>query len=78
MKLKTKKLKYFFLLYWIRILVGISLAVLMIIFVFVMLNGVRAWNESESYLRQSQLASYPLQIFLGFSSGLFRAPSTPI
>jgi len=59
-----KKIKFYWKLYWIRILLitcmsllGISLA----IFIF---RGIRAWNESESYLRQSQMAMIPLQLYL--------------
>ncbi|MFA4989116.1 MAG: AAA family ATPase, partial [Candidatus Omnitrophota bacterium] len=32
--------------------------------VFLITIGLRAWNESESYLRQSQLAMIPLQLYL--------------
>jgi len=34
------------------------------IFYFFVTVGLRAWNESESYLRQSQLAMIPLQLYL--------------
>jgi len=36
---------------------GISVVILII-------NGLRAWNEAESYLRESQLAMIPIQLYL--------------
>jgi cell division protease FtsH len=64
MKINWKKVKYYFKLYWLRALL-ISLLVILgislIIFIFI---GLRAWNEAESYLRQSQLAMIPLQLYL--------------
>ncbi|MEK6727522.1 MAG: AAA family ATPase [Candidatus Omnitrophota bacterium] len=38
----------------------------------IIINGIRAWNESESYLRQSQLATYPLQIFIYIIVGIIQ------
>jgi cell division protease FtsH len=69
-----KKFKYFVELYWIRIiLLGVVFGLLMGL-VLLILNGLHAWNESESYLRQSQLALIPLQMFtwgiLGVIQGL--------
>ncbi|MBI4707465.1 MAG: ATP-dependent zinc metalloprotease FtsH [Candidatus Omnitrophica bacterium] len=64
MKINWKKVKYYLKLYWLRALL-ISLLVILgislIIFIFI---GLRAWNEAESYLRQSQLAMIPLQLYL--------------
>ena len=64
MKINWKKVKYYLRLYWLRALL-ISLLVILgislIIFIFI---GLRAWNEAESYLRQSQLAMIPLQLYL--------------
>jgi len=65
-----KKIKYlsklYIQLYWIRIIV-ITLAAGLVISLIVCLKlGIKAWNESESYLRQSQLAVIPIQIYLQF------------
>jgi cell division protease FtsH len=62
--MKLKKLKLFLQLYWIRLtiivlLIGLAVSVVMLISV-----GLRAWNEVESYLKQSQLAMIPLQLYL--------------
>jgi len=51
-------------LHWIKILVIIGLGALGISLVILVINGIRAWNESESYLRQSQMAMIPLQLYL--------------
>ncbi len=63
-----RKIKYYLKitlrLYWIRIIffiAAIALAVSLTIFISL---GLKAWNEAESYLRQSQLAMIPLQIYL--------------
>jgi len=59
-----KKIKYFWRLYWIRIILFTGIALLGISLVIFIIKGLRAWNEAESYLRQSQLAMIPLQLYL--------------
>ena len=59
-----KKIKFYWKLYWIRIVVSIGIITLAISLVIFIVNGIRAWNEAESYLRQSQLAMIPLQLYL--------------
>jgi len=59
-----KKMKLFWKLYWIRIVLITALIALGISLVIVVINGIRAWNEAESYLRQSQLAMIPMQLYL--------------
>ena len=39
----------------------------------IIINGLKAWNESESYLRQSQMASVPLQMFTWGIMGIIQA-----
>ncbi|MFH1640816.1 MAG: AAA family ATPase [Candidatus Omnitrophota bacterium] len=62
--MESKKIKLFLKLYWIRILLFTGLSALGISLIFLVINGIRAWNEAESYLRQSQLAMIPLQLYL--------------
>jgi cell division protease FtsH len=62
--MKWKKLKFFIKLHWLKALLISVLAALGISLVFFIIIGLRAWNESESYLRQSQLAMVPLQLYL--------------
>ncbi|MDD5347200.1 MAG: AAA family ATPase [Candidatus Omnitrophica bacterium] len=59
-----KKFKIYVRLYWIRFLVITILAELAISLVFVVAVGVRTWNQTESYLRETQLAMIPLQLYL--------------
>jgi cell division protease FtsH len=59
-----KKIKFFLGLYWIRIILFAALSLLGVSLVFFLMKGIRAWNEAESYLRQSQLAMIPLQLYL--------------
>ncbi len=59
-----KQVRFYWKLYWIRILVITILAALGISLILVVINGIRAWNEAESYLRQSQLAMIPMQLYL--------------
>jgi len=64
-----KKLKLFIQLYWIRFLV-ISLLILLAVSLIALVTvGLRAWNEVESYLKQSQLAMIPLQLYLQIVMG---------
>jgi cell division protease FtsH len=69
-KFKWYKLKLFWDLYWIRILLGTFVSLLVIALATVIVHGIHAWNEAESYLRQSQLAMYPLQILIWLTMGI--------
>jgi cell division protease FtsH len=62
--MKWKKIKFYWGLYWIRITLLTSMAILGISLIIFIIRGIRAWNEAESYLRQSQLAMIPLQLYL--------------
>lgn len=72
--MKLKELKYYVKLgikiYWVRILLFIGITILCISLIFVISFGMRAWNESESYLRQSQLAVLPIQLYLQLIMGI--------
>jgi len=70
--MNLKKIKFFWKLYWIRILLISAISALGISLVIFLIAGIRAWNEAESYLRQSQLASYPLQMFIWIVVGLIQ------
>lgn len=70
--INAKKLKFYWKLYWIRILFIAIGSALFITLVVIIINGIKAWNESESYLRQSQLATYPLQIFIWIIVGIIQ------
>jgi len=59
-----KKIKFYYKLHWIKILIIGGATALCISLIFFILKGIKAWNESESYLRQSQLAMIPLQLYL--------------
>jgi cell division protease FtsH len=59
-----KKLKFYWKLYWIRIILISAISLLGISLCIFIIKGIRAWNEAESYLRQSQLAMIPLQLYL--------------
>ena len=62
--MKWKKIRFYVRLYWLRTLLIVFLAALAISVVILVVIGMRALNESESYLRQSQLAMIPLQLYL--------------
>lgn len=59
-----KKIRFYWKLYWIRIILFTAITLLGISLVIFIIKGIRAWNEAESYLRQSQLAMIPLQLYL--------------
>jgi cell division protease FtsH len=65
-----QKIKFYWGLYWIRVILITVLSLLGISLIVVIINGIRAWNEAESYLRQSQLATYPLQILIWVTIGI--------
>ncbi|MFA5004595.1 MAG: AAA family ATPase [Candidatus Omnitrophota bacterium] len=59
-----KKFRFYIKLHWLKALLTLVLGGLGISLIFFIIIGLRAWNESESYLRQSQLAMVPLQLYL--------------
>ncbi len=59
-----KKIKFYLKLRWITILIVFTITLLGVSLVILVIKGLRAWNESESYLRQSQMAMIPLQLYL--------------
>lgn len=67
-----KKIKFYWKLYWIRILLATVATVIFVLFNIVIINGLKAWRESESYLRQSQLATAPLQMFIWGVMGIIQ------
>ena len=67
-----KKLKFYWRLYWIRIIIAFAATVIFILLNIVIINGLKAWRESESYLRQSQLATAPLQMFIWSVMGIIQ------
>ncbi|MDI6605968.1 MAG: AAA family ATPase [Candidatus Omnitrophota bacterium] len=68
-----RKIKFYWSLYWIRIIVITLLTILFLTAILLISAGIRAWNESESYLRQSQLAMMPLQMFMWLCMGIVQA-----
>lgn len=67
-----KKLKFYWKLYWIRMILVLVSTVIFILLNIVIISGLRAWKESESYLRQSQLATAPLQMFIWSVMGIIQ------
>lgn len=71
--MKIKKLKLFFQLYWLRFIVTFFLSVLAVSLVILVSVGLKAWGEVEAYLKQSQLAMIPLQLYLQVVMGFIFA-----
>ena len=67
-----KKIKFYWGLYWIRILISTVATLVFILLNIVIISGLKAWRESESYLRQSQLATFPLQMFMWGVMGIIQ------
>lgn len=65
-----KEIKFYWKLYWIRAILAVLLTVIFVILNIIIISGLKAWNQSESYLRQSQLAVAPLQMFQWTVMGL--------
>ncbi|MDD4907842.1 MAG: AAA family ATPase [Candidatus Omnitrophica bacterium] len=59
-----KKFVFYLKLYWIRAVVLTGIVALAISLILFIVKGIRAWNEAESFLRQSQLAMLPLQLYM--------------
>jgi cell division protease FtsH len=67
-----KKIKFYWKLYWIRVILTLVATVIFILLNIVIISGLKAWRESESYLRQSQLATAPLQMFIWSVMGIIQ------
>jgi cell division protease FtsH len=67
-----KKIKFYCRIYWIRITITLICTIIFILLNIVIINGLKAWRESESYLRQSQLAVAPLQMFIWGVMGIIQ------
>ncbi|MFC1753639.1 AAA family ATPase [Thermoproteota archaeon] len=73
MNINWKKIKYFFSLHWMKILLGIFLAALIIGFIMLITAGIDAWNNAGRFMKQSQLAMMPIQLFSYFVMGIVQA-----
>jgi len=71
--MNSKKIRFYFKTYWVRITVITGIIILSISLIILVAKGLRAWNESESYLRQSQLAMLPLSMYTYLIMGLVQA-----
>ncbi|MFC1646554.1 AAA family ATPase, partial [Candidatus Omnitrophota bacterium] len=63
MKFNWKKIKFFFSLHWIKILIGLLVLALITGFIILMVNGVSAWKNASRFMKQQQLAMMPIQMF---------------
>lgn len=68
-----KKIKFYLSIYWIRILLAVAGVILLTTSIVLIVNGIRAWKEAESYVRQSQMAMLPLQMFIYLTMGIVQA-----
>lgn len=59
-----KKIKFFIKLYWIRISLIIVGTILIIAIIVLLVAGINAWRNAGRFMKQSQLAVIPLQLFL--------------
>jgi len=71
--MNSRKIKFYFKLYWVRITVITGIIILGISLIIIVTKGLRAWNESESYLRQSALAQVPITMYVYMIMGLVQA-----
>jgi cell division protease FtsH len=65
-----RTIKFYWKLYWMRIILFAILIALGISLVIFIIKGIQAWNEAESYLRQQQLAMIPLQLYFSLITAL--------
>lgn len=63
MNLNWKKIKFFFSLHWIKIILGLVGLALITGFILLMVNGVHAWKNASRFMKQQQLAMMPIQMF---------------
>ena len=71
-----RKIKFYLNLHWIKLILSVIILATLITTIIIISSGLRAWKESESYLRQTQLASIPLQMFMWMVMGLIQGVIT--
>ncbi len=71
--MEWRKVKFYWKLYWIRILVLAFATLITTTFLILVAHGIKAWNETDSYLRQSQLAALPLSTFTWIVVGIIQS-----
>lgn len=71
-----RKIKFYLNLHWIKLILSLIILATLITTIIIIASGLRAWKESESYLRQTQLASIPLQMFMWMVMGLIQGVIT--
>lgn len=67
-----KKIRFHLGLHWVKIIIVSVCTIIFVLLNIVIIKGIRAWKESEPYLRQSQLAMAPLQMFIWGVMGLIQ------
>jgi len=71
-----RKIKFYLNLHWIKLILSVIILATLITTIVIISSGLRAWKESESYLRQTQLAAMPLQMFMWMVMGLIQGVIT--
>jgi cell division protease FtsH len=64
MKINKKKIKLFFRLHWIAVIVITLLVIIGISFIFFLRQAIIAWATSESYFKKATLAQYALFFYV--------------
>jgi len=69
--MQWKKIKLFLSMYWMRILIISGIAALTISLIFFIASGIKAWKDADPYLRQSQMAMAPIQLYMQLVMSVF-------
>jgi len=69
--MQWKKIKLFLSMYWMRILIISGIAALTISLIFFIASGIKAWKDADPYLRQSQMAMAPIQLYMQLVMSIF-------
>ena len=70
--MEWKRIKFHLGLHWVKIIIVSVCTIIFVLLNIVIIKGLQAWKESEPYLRQSQLAMAPLQMFIWGVMGLIQ------
>ena len=70
--MEWRKIKFHLGLHWVKIIIVSVCTIIFVLLNIVIIKGLRAWKEAEPYLRQSQLAMAPLQMFIWGVMGLIQ------
>ncbi len=69
----TRRVKVFFRLHWVKVLVVAAIAVVLITLALFIMTGLREWSGVDAVTKQRTVASMPFQLYIAMITGAMSA-----